>query len=190
MRFAAAALRALELAGWKIETPPPNIPKYVCLGVPHTSNWDGVLLLLVGRAIDVPIAWMIKDSWMRGPMRPLLESLGAVAINRSRSTNLVAQMVHEFDARDRFVLVIPPEGTRSRVEHWKSGFYNIALGAKVPVVPSYLDFGSKRVGFGPPIDLTGDVGADMDRIRAFYESCDPKGCRHEDFGPIRLKSEA
>jgi len=112
-----------------------------------------------------------------------------VAINRDRSTNIVQQMIEEFRRRDRFVLGIPPEGTRSRAEHWKSGFYHIALGAQVPVVPGYLDFSRKRAGLGPAIPMTGDVRADMDRIRAFYAEKKPVAFEPASFGPIRLREE-
>jgi 1-acyl-sn-glycerol-3-phosphate acyltransferase len=98
-------------------------------------------------------------------------------------------MVAELKRRDRMILVIPPEGTRGRADHWRSGFYHIARGAGVPVVPGYLDYGRKRCGMGPPIELTGDVRADMDRIRAFYAEVDPQARVPADFGPIRLRDE-
>jgi 1-acyl-sn-glycerol-3-phosphate acyltransferase len=184
------ATLALQTAGWKFETALPSIKKYVCVAVPHTSNWDGVVMLTVSRAVGLPLAFMIKDDWVKGPMGPLLKRQGAVAINRSRSTNVVDQMIKEFERRDQLALVIPPEGTRKRAETWKSGFYHIALGAKVPVVPGYVDYRRRRVGMGEPIWLTGDVRADMDRIRAFYDKVKPVGFVPEDFGPIRLREEA
>jgi 1-acyl-sn-glycerol-3-phosphate acyltransferase len=111
-------------------------------------------------------------------------------VNRSRSTNMVDQMIEQFRTRESLVLAIPPEGTRSRAEHWRSGFYRIAVGAKVPVVPGYLDFARKRAGLGPPIDMTGDVRIDMDRIRAFYAEKNPQGRIPSKVGPIRLREEA
>jgi 1-acyl-sn-glycerol-3-phosphate acyltransferase len=181
--------RLLNLSGWEFEPPVPVFDKAVVLAVPHTSNWDGVLLLAVARSIGLDMAWMIKNDWLRGPMGTVLRRLGAVGVERSRHTNLVDQMVAELRARDRLALVIPPEGTRGRTEHWKSGFYHIARGADVPVVPGYLDYGRKRAGLGAPIHLTGDVRADMDRIRAFYAEKAPTGHHPEDFGPIRLRDE-
>ena len=169
---------ALKLAGWEFEGPVPSQKKYVLLAVPHTSNWDGVEL-----------SWMVKDSMARGPMRPLMRQLNAVPIDRSRANNVVQAMADEFARRDRFVLAIPPEGTRSRVEYWKSGFYNIARAANVPVATGYLDFARRRAGIGDPIDLTGNVAADMDRIRAFYLEKKPAPHAPEKFGPMRLKAE-
>jgi 1-acyl-sn-glycerol-3-phosphate acyltransferase len=184
------AERALRLVGWQFEGDVPAVDKCVALGVPHTSNWDGVLLLAVAKSLGIEMAFMIKKDWLRGPMGALLRRFGAVGIDRSRSTNVVDAMVAELRRRDRLWLVIPPEGTRSRAEYWKSGFYHIALGAQVPVVPGYVDYRRKRIGLGAPIHLTGDVAADMDRIRAFYAEHAPTAHKPEDFGPIRLRDEA
>jgi 1-acyl-sn-glycerol-3-phosphate acyltransferase len=185
-RLAALSLR---LAGWQFEGPVPTIKKYVCLAVPHTSNWDGLLLIGVARSVGLPMAFMIKDDWVKGPLGPVMRHFGAVAINRDRSTNMVDQMVAEMNRRDEMVLVIPPEGTRRHADAWKSGFYRIALGAKVPVVPGYLDFARKRAGLGDPIPMTGNVAVDMDRIRAFYAAKSPTAFDPASFGPIRLREE-
>jgi 1-acyl-sn-glycerol-3-phosphate acyltransferase len=181
---------ALRAGGWQFEGDVPVEKKYVLLAVPHTSNWDGLVLLLITRSIGLEMAWMIKDTWFKGPMGAALRRVGAVAIHRERSHNVVAQMIEEFHRRQRFVLVIPPEGTRGRAEHWKSGFYHIARGAGVPVVPGYVDYGRKRCGLGPPIWLSGEVGADMDRIRAFYARVAHRARRPEDAGPMRLRDES
>jgi 1-acyl-sn-glycerol-3-phosphate acyltransferase len=185
-RMSTMALRA---AGWRFEGPLPDAPKYVALAFPHTSNWDGLLLLAMARSAGLSMSWMIKSDWFRGPMGPILRSSGAIAVDRSKSHNVVEQMVAEFGRHDRLVLVVPPEGTRSRSEHWRSGFYHIALGAGVPVVPGYLDYGRKRCGLGEPIELTGDAVADMDHIRAFYARVEPTGHNPQDVGPIRLREE-
>lgn len=179
----------MHAAGWQIETRVPTLKKYVCVAAPHTSNWDGVVMMAVAQAVELPMAFMIKDDWVKGPLGPWMRRMGAVAINRSHKTNVVEQMIQEFARRDRLALVIPPEGTRSRAESWKSGFYHIARGANVPVVPAYLDARRKRVGFGEPITLTGDIPADMDKLRAFYEERRPVGFDAESFGPIRLREE-
>lgn len=146
-------------------------------------------MLAISQALELPLAFMIKDDWVKGPMGPVMKRLGAVAINRARKTNVVDQMIEEFGRREELALVVPPEGTRKRAETWKSGFYHIALGAHVPVVPAYIDVPQKRVGFGEPIELTGDVGKDMDRIRAFYAEKKPVGFVKDAFGPIRLREE-
>jgi 1-acyl-sn-glycerol-3-phosphate acyltransferase len=180
---------SLAAVGWRFDGQPPPEDRYVCLAVPHTSNWDGLLLVAMAHSIGLDMRWMIKDTWFRGPMGPLLRRLGAIAIDRDRARNVVSQMVDEFSRRDRFILVIPPEGTRRRAEYWKSGFYHIARQADVPVVPGYLDYGRKRCGLGSPIHLTGDVPADMDRIRAFYQAGAYTGRIPASMGPIRLREE-
>ena len=157
--------RALGLAGWKFEGPVPSEKKYVMLAVPHTSNWDGVLLLSLTRSIGVRIEWMVKDSWVKGPVGPVLKRLGAVAIDRSHATHVVDQMVDQFRRNDELVLAVPPEGTRAYADRWRSGFYHIARGAGVPVVPGYLDFARRRAGLGPAIALSGDMRAEMDKDR-------------------------
>lgn len=180
---------SLRLAGWRFEGVLPPDKKYIVLAVPHTSNWDGLLLVTLAQAIKLPMAWMIKAEWVRGPFGLLLRRLGAVAIDRGRAGDVVEQMVEELRRCDEMVLVIPPEGTRGRAEHWKSGFYRIALAAGVPVVPGYLDFGRKRAGFGPALVMTGDVHADMDKLRAFYAAQAPTAHDPDHFGPIRLREE-
>ena len=186
-KLASASLR---LAGWRYEGDVPTEKKAVCLAVPHTSNWDGALLVALLRSIGLEMEWMLKDTWMKGPLRPAMRRLGAVGIDRSRSTHVVDQMIEQFRQRDRFLLGIPPEGTRGRAEFWKSGFYHIALGARVPVIPGYLDYGRKRAGLGPPIVLSGDVRADMDVIRAYYAKMKPTPHDPSKFGPIRLREES
>ncbi len=181
---------SLRLAGFKFEGEPPSAKKCVVLAWPHTSNWDGLLLVLLTRSIGLDISWMIKSDWVKGPMAPILRSVGAVAIDRSAPRNMVEQMIERFRASERLALVVPPEGTRKRMPHWRSGFYHIALGAKVPVVPGYLDYQRKCGGFGPPIHLTGNMRADMDQIRAYYASKKPQGCVPEFVGPIALSGEA
>lgn len=185
-RFAELALRS---AGWQWEGDLPTAKKFVVLAYPHTSNWDGVVLMLVAKAIGLDMRFMIKADWVKGPMGPLMNSMGAVAIDRSKKNNIVDQMIEEFRTRDSLALVIPPEGTRSRAEGWKSGFYHIARGANVPVVPGYLDFKRKRAGMGPARMMTGDVKADMDALRAFYDAKQPSAQDPRDQSPIKLKEE-
>jgi 1-acyl-sn-glycerol-3-phosphate acyltransferase len=180
----------LRLAGWKFEGAKPVEKKCVVLAWPHTSNWDGLLLVALAQSIGLEMSWMIKSDWVKGPMGILLRGVGAIAVDRKGAHNLVDQMVEQLAKRDKLVLVIPPEGTRRRAETWKSGFYHIARGADVPVIPGYLDYGRKRAGLGPPIHLTGDVKADMDAIRSFYAGVNARGLVPEHVGPIALRDES
>jgi len=169
------------------EIPQPR--KAVCLAVPHTDNLDGLLLVLLSQSVGMTISWMIKDTWGKPPVGWLVRGAGGVPINRSKAHGVVDQMIAEFARRDDFYLVIPPEGTRKRTEYWKSGFYHIALGASVPVVPGFLDYRSKHGCFGEPITLTGDVRADMDVLRMTYAGVAALARHPEKVGPIRLREE-
>ncbi len=177
------------LRGWRLEVPLPTERRAVILAVPHTSNLDGLLLVLLTRSVGMNAEWMVKDTWTKGPIGWLTRRVGAVGIDRSRATGMVGQMVALFGEREDFHLLVPPEGTRSLTEYWKSGFYRIALDADVPVIPAYVDYRRRRGGFGEPIVLTGDHTADMDRLRAYYVEGVAMAKAPEKFGPIRLRDE-
>lgn len=181
----ALSLRAL---GWTVSDRPKE-RKFVGLAWPHSSNLDGLLMVMMAAKMNLTMSWMVKDAVNKPGLGPLVRGVGGVFIDRTKANGVVQQMVDEFARRDEFALMIPPEGTRSLREYWKSGFYRIALGANVPIVPGYLDFGKKRGGFGPGIMPTGDVKKDMDAIRAFYEPMDATGFRPDEVGPIRLREE-
>jgi 1-acyl-sn-glycerol-3-phosphate acyltransferase len=184
----AVARVVLAAMGWKAEGSPPQVDKAVVIAAPHTALVDGLLVNAFAWYFGLRIHWMVKHTVFGGPVRDrFLRWLGAVAVDRTAPQDLVGQMVDQFGARDRFLLVIPPSGTRSHRDHWKSGFYVIAREAKVPVVCSFLDFSRKVGGFGPTLELSGDVRADMDRIRAFYEPI--QGKYPDKKSAIRLEAE-
>jgi 1-acyl-sn-glycerol-3-phosphate acyltransferase len=186
-RVAKLALKAL--GGWRYVGEVPTVKKAVCLALPHTDNMDGVLLVLLSASVGMPISWMVKDAWGKGITGPLIRGVGGIPIDRSKSNGMVDQMIEAFAKTDELYLVIPPEGTRSLTEYWKSGFYRIALGANVPVIPGRLDYVAKTGGFGPPIDMTGNPRVDMDKIRAYYGDVGKVAKYPEKFGPIRLREE-
>jgi 1-acyl-sn-glycerol-3-phosphate acyltransferase len=180
-------LAFLRAAGWNMDGERPAIDRYVIIAAPHTSNWDMPFMLAMAFVYDIPVRWMGKHTLFKPPFGPLFEWLGGVPIVRHRAGGVVDQMIERFATNEPLVLMVPAEGTRSYVDYWKSGFYHIARGADVPVVLSYLDFGTKVGGIGPSLRLTGDIGADMDEIRAFYEG--RQGLRPEKMGRIRLREE-
>ena len=177
----------LRATGWKPETAPPEKKRFVLIAAPHTSNWDLFYLLAFAEVFDVPISFMMKHTVFRGPLGPLFRSLGGIPIYRHKRGDLVKQMVEVFGEKDDFVLVVPSEGTRARVEFWKSGFYHIAREANVPIVLSYLDYARKRGGFGPAVIPSGNVRDDMDVIRDFY--ADKSGKHPHLFAEPRLREE-
>lgn len=177
----------LRATGWEPEGAPPERRRFVLIAAPHTSNWDLFYLLAFAELYDVRISFMMKHTVFRGPLGPLFRSLGGIPIYRHKRGDLVKQMVEAFGERDEFVLVVPAEGTRARVEHWKSGFYHIAREANVPIVCGYLDFARRRGGFGPAVLPSGSIGDDMDAIRDFY--ADKSGRHPHLFAEPRLREE-
>lgn len=183
-RIAAIALR---LGGWTIGDPPPRLDKYVVVAAPHTYWWDGFWMLMFAWWWGLRINWLAKHTVMRWPVAGLLRRTGVVPVDRRAPQGLVGQIVAEFERRDRMVLSIPPEGTRTRREYWKSGFYYIAQQANVPVCLSYLDYERRVAGLGPCFQLSGEIRQDMDRIREFYANV--TGKVPERFTPPRLREE-
>jgi 1-acyl-sn-glycerol-3-phosphate acyltransferase len=177
----------LRRGGWTIEGQRPEHKRFVFIAAPHTSNWDFPYMLAFATLFDVRISWLGKHSLFFPPVGWILRALGGIPIVRHASRNVVTDMVDTFNSRDELALAVPTEGTRARVDYWKSGFYHIAHGAGVPIVPSYLDYGNKRAGFGPALIPSGDIGADMDYLRNFY--AEKNGKYPEKFGPIRLREE-
>ena len=177
----------LHLTGWQLVGDRPACDHYVLIAAPHTSNWDFPLMLLFAAAFDIKVTWMAKHSLFYPPMGWIMRALGGMPIIRHRNQNVVAAMVAAFDTVPHLVLVVPTEGTREKSDYWKSGFYHIARQAGVPIVPSFLDFGSKRGGFGPALATSGDVRADMQYFREFYRGM--QGKFPEQFGPVRLREE-
>ena len=159
----------------------------VLVGAPHTSNWDFVLMLAVTWRLGIHSRFLGKASLFRGPLGPLMRSLGGIPVDRSNPAGLVDEVVARVRSGERFFLVITPEGTRSRAAYWKSGFYRIALDTGLPVTLGYVDRRTMTAGLGPTLRLTGDAAADMDRIRAFY--ADKTGLRPENRTEPRLREE-
>ncbi len=178
----------LWLLGWKPEGRRPAARKYVLIAAPHTSNWDLPIMLALAWAFDVEVSWIGKHTLFAWPYGWLMRFLGGIPIRRDRSENRVQQMARAFEEAESLALGVPAEGTRSYVPHWKSGFYHIALAAKVPIVMGYVDFARKRGGFGPELVPTGEVTHDMDKIRSFYS--DKAGKYPDCFGDVRLKEES
>jgi len=158
----------LRLSGWRVEGRFPDAAKAVVIAAPHTSNWDLPLMLAVAYVLGIRPAWLGKRELFRWPFGWFMRALGGVPVDRAARQNLVQQAVEGLSAADRLHLVIPPSGTRSRGTHWKSGFYHIARGARVPIVCAFLDYRRKVGGIGPVLAASGDVVGDMCRIRGFY----------------------
>jgi 1-acyl-sn-glycerol-3-phosphate acyltransferase len=166
----AFSVAFLRLNGWKVEGQlPPEAAKSVFIAAPHTSNWDLPYTLMVAFVLRLNIYWMGKSSIFRWPFGPVMRWLGGIAVNREQSSNLVAHSAQAIlDADGPLQLVVPPEGTRGKTRHWKTGFYYIALQAKVPIILAFMDYHRKVGGLGGVFKPSGDVEADMARIKQFY----------------------
>jgi 1-acyl-sn-glycerol-3-phosphate acyltransferase len=171
----------LRLTGWTVEgSLPVEARKCVLIAAPHTSNWDLPYTLMVAFVLHLNIYWMGKHSLFAFPFGPVMRWLGGIAVDRSRNTNLASASAMALKAADGPVqLVVPPEGTRGRTTHWKTGFYYIALEAGVPIVLAYMDYARKVSGLGPVFVPTGDIDADMAEIKRFYAGV--KGRRPQHF---------
>lgn len=158
----------LKLFGWSLEYADPGTRKYVLIFAPHTSNWDFPVGLLAAWALDLRVHWMGKDSLFRSPLGPLFRAWRGIPVDRGRAGNSIEKMAERFAEKDRFVLAIAPEGTRSATDHWKSGFWYIARAAQVPVAMAYIDYPRKQVGLGRTFTPGEDLEHDFQQIRDFY----------------------
>jgi 1-acyl-sn-glycerol-3-phosphate acyltransferase len=177
----------LEAFGWRLDTETPRHAKFVVIAAPHTSGWDLPFMLATAWTMNVSISWMGKRELFAPPFGWFMRAMGGIPIDRSAHHNTVSWAVAELDRAERLVLSIPAKGTRARAPYWKSGFYHIAKGAKVPVALAYLDYGKKKCGLGAFVMPSGDVRADMDRIRGFYAGVTAKFPHLE--GVPRLREE-
>ena len=166
--FYAIAWLGLRLAGWKLKGRPPNARKFVVLASPHPSNWDFPLGLSVCIIFRMKIYGLCKDSLFKGAAGPIMKWLGGIPIDRSKAHDFVKQAIETFGQSDEMVIAVAPEGTRSAVEKWKTGFYHIAVGAEVPIVPGYFDYAKKEAGFLDSFFPTGDIDKDIPAIKAVY----------------------
>ena len=185
MRFLAKSI--LFFIGWRMDKKNPTHQRCVLIAAPHTSNWDFLMMMLFSAAFGVKTKWMGKKTLLVPPFGFLFRALGGVPVKRDRQEKLVAKLVELFSQRDKLMLAVPVAGTRGYTEYWKSGFYHIASGAKVPVLPTFLDYGQKIGGFGQLINLTGCIKTDMQALRDFYKPYIGKYPKNS--GPIRLREE-
>jgi len=158
----------LKIIGWKLQGEPPLESKYVLVAAPHTSNWDFPLGLAIMIVYRLEIRWMGKETLFKGWRGPFMKWLGGIPVNRSSANNMVAQTIDTYNSNESFVVAIPPEGTRSKVERWKTGFYYIAVGADVPIALGFLDYKCKKGGFLSTWYPTGDIEKDIAGIQSCY----------------------
>lgn len=174
----------LSAMGWQLDARLPPEKKFVIIGAFHTSNWDFPVGILGMWALGLKASWVGKHTLFRGPLGPIFRFLGGIPVDRTVHTGFIQRIAELYKSRDEMALTIAAEGTRSRTEHWKTGFYFIALEAGVPIALGYIDYGKKRLGVGATLYPTGNIKQDFAVIRAFYQ--DKTGLRPENQGPVKL----
>jgi len=180
-----AARGLLRQLGWRVEVTWPPVAHCVIVVYPHTSNWDFFVGYLAKLAAGLPAHFIGKHTIFRWPVDGLLRRMGGIPVDRRASQGLIAQLVGEFGRRRRLWLALAPEGTRAHIDHWKSGFYRLALEARVPVGLAFIDYGKKVVGLRTYLRLTGDEEKDLAAIRAEYQGM--VGYHPEQAGEIRFR---
>jgi 1-acyl-sn-glycerol-3-phosphate acyltransferase len=182
-RWLAGAL--LRLLGWRLEVTWPAVPRCIIIVYPHTSNWDFLVGYLAKLAAGMSGQWIGKDTIFRWPVAGLLRRMGGIPVNRKEPSGLIQRLAAEFERRPSLWLVMAPEGTRSRTEHIKSGFYRLALAAGVPVGLAVMDWGRRVLTLQTYLSLSGDEAADLARIRETYAGA--KGFHPEQASSIRFR---
>ncbi|MGK2963112.1 MAG: lysophospholipid acyltransferase family protein [Gemmatimonadaceae bacterium] len=159
---------AMSLTGWKFEGVVPDEPKFVIIVAPHTSNWDFPLGVMALFSLGFRVSFLGKHTIFKWPLGIFMRWLGGIPVERSIRRDRVVESIAAFNAADKLILAIAPEGTRKLVPKWKTGFYHVAHGARVPIVPVVFDFGRRVIGICPPFFTTGDMDADMPRIKQYF----------------------
>jgi len=159
----------LGLFGWRFVGQLPNFRQYVITVAPHTSNWDWVIAMLTIMALGVRVSWLGKGRLFRGPFKWFFTALNGLPVNRDAPGDLVEQITERFASGEPLILGLAPEGTRSEVNRFRSGYYRIARAAGIPVVPAYLNYPDKIIGVGPLLEPLEQQAADIDRLQAFYD---------------------
>ena len=181
----AVFMRLYRRQNWRASVNGPQtrvLPrKAVIIAVPHATNWDLVNYLGLTHDLGLRTRFIAKLSLFRWPIARFMRDMGGIPVDRSRKANLVEQMAEQFAARDDLLLTIAPEGSRANTASWKSGFYQIALRAQVPILCGWIDYEGKRGGIGPAIMPTGDYADDMIEAQRFYES---RGIAVPDFAAL------
>lgn len=169
------ALWFIAVAGWKAEGDIHLLPKkFVAILAPHTSNWDLIFIMGILFALGLKFNWFGKKEAFRWPVGGLFKRLGGIPIERSTNKNMVQHTVELIRSRERVIIGIAPEGTRSNAKYWKTGFYHIAHQAAVPLALAFLDYKRKVGGMGPLMETTGDIEEDLRVIRGYYEGVTAK----------------
>lgn len=159
----------LRSFGWRLEGEVPEDKKILLIAAPHTSNWDWIIGVGGLLALGIKITYIAKHSLFKGPVGWMMRATGAVPIDRSSAQGAVDEIVDQFKKNDRLYYLIAPEGTRKRVERWKSGFLRVAYKAEVPILMVSFDYRTKCILIGETAVLTGDIDTDLATVQTYYQ---------------------
>lgn len=175
-----------KLTGWSIAgKPPQGIKKYIIVAAPHTSSWDFIYGSFAWTLFGLKVKYLIKKEWFKFPMGIFFRVLGGVPVDRSRHTNFVDAMADFVNCKKEIIVLITPEGTRKKVQKWKTGFYYLALKSNIPVVPGKLNYKTRQAILGNPFMPSGDIQKDFELLREFYR--DAVGKNPENFSVEAIK---
>ncbi|MEO8636850.1 MAG: 1-acyl-sn-glycerol-3-phosphate acyltransferase [Gemmatimonadales bacterium] len=146
----------------------PALSRFIIIVAPHTTNWDFPLGVLTMFAVDLRASWLGKHTIFFFPVAPILRWIGGEPIDRSATHGTVEAAIDNFRTRSAWVLALSPEGTRKRIEKWKTGFLRIAVGASVPIVPVWIDYPAHVIGIGAPVTPGQDTAADLARLQGVF----------------------
>lgn len=158
----------MRMSGWRLKGELPDVPKLIISVAPHTSNWDFLVGMMALWALDIRISFIGKHTLFKGLFGRWLRSLGGIPVDRSKSHGVVGEVVDAFNASERLIFALAPEGTRTLAKGFKSGFLHMARGAKVPIVLAYFDFSERAICFGKVINASADVERDLQEVLDFY----------------------
>lgn len=164
----AVASLCMLITGWRFEGRLPNLHQFVLIVAPHTSNWDFPTGIMAMFALGLRGTFLGKDTLFKPPFGFVFRWLGGIPVDRFSKNNVVEQTIAYFRQREKMILAISPEGTRKRIEKWRTGFYWVAVGAKVPIVPVAFDFPRRRFIIHEPQTMTGDLEVDIAHLRSFF----------------------
>lgn len=164
----------LKIMGWRVVSDVPTQKKYIIIVSPHTSNWDFIIGRCFGYMLEIEAKYLGKSQLFRFPYGWIFRLMGGIPVDRTKHNNLVAFAIDLFKTKNELVLGLAPEGSRSKVDSWKLGFYHIAVGANIPIALGFLDYHKKEAGIGEMFLPSGDMQKDLQRIEDFYKTVTPK----------------
>lgn len=161
--------------GWDVDLSPlKDTQKAIIIEAPHTSNWDFFIGIYAGLKLKLPFKFIIKNSWNMPIIGLILKGLGAIFIDRATSSGLTKELGYQMEKIKNGYLVFTPEGTRSRVNKWKTGFYHIAKNSKLPIAMAYIDYKTKKIGIHKIFYPTNNMQQDFNNIKEFYKTISAK----------------